>query len=243
MVFCQFNLLVSFLLFNNVCCFLTNKLIDAANASKSSSLRLKATKKFLNRRSVLIAGGVAAVFPNVASANDKDRSDGYSVQHTDREWAYLLSGPQYNILRQGGTERPNTSILEGEEREGTYRCAGCNTPLFVSSAKFHSGTGWPSFATALEGVEVEEVNPLLAGLTGAEIRCATCGGHLGDVFLDGKLFVNTPAFTSGKRFCVDGGALIFKPTDGGDDVFGDTPKKTQDIPGFLTPPKINARTT
>ena len=79
-------------------------------------------------------------FPNPSNAmNSKNRADGYAVQHTDREWAYMLSGQQYNILRQGGTERPNSSILEGDDRAGEFRCAGCATPLFASASKFHSG--------------------------------------------------------------------------------------------------------
>ena len=173
----------------------------------------------------------------------KSRSEGYEVQYTEREWAYMLSGKQYNILREGGTERQNSSILEGEEREGQYICAGCNTPLFESSAKFHSGTGWPSYAAALPGVEIQQVNAVQASLLGAEIRCATCGGHLGDLFNDGFVYVGTPAFETGKRFCVDGAALIFKPKDGIDDVFGDLPppQKKSELPEFLQPPKIAAR--
>lgn len=175
--------------------------------------------------------------------NSKSRSEGYPVQRSEREWAYVLSGKQYNILREGGTEQPFSSVLEGDDRPGKFRCAACATDLFASESKFHSGTGWPSFATALAGVETERVNPVQASLLGAEIRCASCGGHLGDVFSDGKLYVGTPAFASGKRNCVDGAALIFKPADGGEDVYGDIPppKKKKEMPSFLDPPKINAR--
>jgi|EP00979_Chaetoceros_neogracilis_P010407 peptide-methionine (R)-S-oxide reductase len=200
----------------------------------------------VDRRSIINMGSAVAAslsFPKVSNAmSSKNRIDGYAVQHTDREWAYILSGQQYNILRQGGTERPNSSILEGEERVGEYRCAGCATPLFASASKFHSGTGWPSFATTLAGVETENVNPVQASLLGAEVRCGTCGGHLGDVFGDGILYVNTPAFLSGKRYCIDGAGLNFKPRDG-EDVFGDLPppKKKSATPDFLATPKINAR--
>ena len=203
------------------------------------------------RRDVLLRGVGAtmgaillATNPELAvAASGKSRTDGYAVQRSEREWAYVLSGQQYNILREGGTERPYSSILEGEDRPGTFVCAGCGTPLFESDQKFHSGTGWPSFALGLEGVEVEDVNPVQMSLAGAELRCRTCGGHLGDVFLDGKLFINTPAFKSGKRFCIDGAALIFKPADGSADVYGDTPPpaKSNSLPSFLEPPKINAR--
>ena len=179
-----------------------------------------------------------------ASATSKSRTEGYPIQRSEREWAYILSGQQYNILRNGGTERPNSSILESEERPGLYSCAGCNTPLFDSAQKFHSGTGWPSFADTIKGnVEIEDVNMIQLNLGGAELRCATCGGHLGDVFNDGFLFVNTPAFNTGKRFCIDGAALIFKPNESDEIVYGDTPpyKKPNELPSFLEPPKINAR--
>lgn len=192
-----------------------------------------------NRRNLLSAAAVTfASLPSTANAiNSKSRSEGYTIQRSEREWAYILSGKQYNILREGGTEQPYSSILESEERGGTYKCAGCGTPLFSSSSKFHSGTGWPSFATALKGVETESVNPIQANLLGAEIRCATCGGHLGDVFNDGKIFLNTPAFSSGKRYCVDGAALIFEPSDGKDEVYGDQPPPKQ-VPSIFQPPKI-----
>ena len=161
-----------------------------------------------------------SAFPQQALASSKSRTKGYTVQKTDEEWKSQLTPRQYDILRNGGTERPYSSILEAEERPGVYSCAGCGTHLFDSKEKFHSGTGWPSFATGLEGVEVEKVNFVQSNLAGAEIRCATCGGHLGDVFSDGFLFVGTPAFVSGKRFCVDGAALTFRSSDG-DEVIGD----------------------
>ncbi len=73
----------------------------------------------------------------------KSRTAGYEVQHTEAEWSQLLSPQQNFILRQGGTESPYSSILEGEDRTGLFVCAGCGTPLFNSKEKFHSGTGWP----------------------------------------------------------------------------------------------------
>ena len=198
------------------------------------------------------SSALVSLFVNVETASassGKSRTDGYAVQRTEKEWASMLSDEQYFILRRGGTESPNSSILEGEDRPGTFVCAGCKTPLFDSKAKFHSGTGWPSFATGLEGVEVEDVNPVQFNLLGAELRCATCGGHLGDVFGDGLLFVGTPAFISGKRYCIDGAALIFQPKDGSDEISGDTPNpqlkpmfnNNGELPSFLQPPEIKAR--
>lgn len=154
-----------------------------------------------------------------------------------------MSPTQYDILRNGATERPYSSILEGEERLGTYVCAGCGTKLFDSREKFHSGTGWPSFARALPGVEVENVNQVQANLAGAELRCATCGGHLGDVFTDGFLFVGTPAFSSGKRYCIDGAALVFQPSSGDEELPGDRlpPEEKPSLPNWLAPPTITPR--
>eukprot|EP00594_Rhizosolenia_setigera_P010764 CAMPEP_0178958952 /NCGR_PEP_ID=MMETSP0789-20121207/11970_1 /TAXON_ID=3005 /ORGANISM="Rhizosolenia setigera, Strain CCMP 1694" /LENGTH=247 /DNA_ID=CAMNT_0020641799 /DNA_START=80 /DNA_END=823 /DNA_ORIENTATION=+ len=220
---------------------LENNLSDESTGDSSSSMSRRSLIE--KTKQSVIGATLASPITEPANAASKSRSDGYPVQYSEREWAYMLSGSQYNILRQGGTERPYSSILEGEERDGIYQCAGCKTPLFSSSMKFHSGTGWPSFAACSEGVEVENVNAFQANLAGAEVRCATCGGHLGDVFNDGFLFVNTPAFKTGKRYCIDGAALIFKPSDSSEDVYGDTPppRKNNDemMPSFLQPPKIN----
>ncbi|KAL7528159.1 hypothetical protein ACHAXR_002295 [Thalassiosira sp. AJA248-18] len=180
------------------------------------------------------------IVSSAAAKNGKSRTQGYAIQHTEAEWSDMLSSMQYFILRQGGTESPYSSILEGEERPGMYVCAGCATPLFDAKEKFHSGTGWPSFASPVmdtssnppvSNVEMEEMSKIQYQLAGAEVRCQSCGGHLGDVFADGYLFPGTPAFATGKRYCIDGAALLFVPKDqkrdGADGelemVSGDTP--------------------
>ena len=185
--------------------------------------------------SALVTSGLVITtgFPRSANAaNTKSRTKGYEVQKTEAEWKSTLTSRQYEILRDGRTERPYTSILEGEDRPGIFYCAGCKTPLFESKQKFHSGTGWPSFAAALEGVEAEQINPLQTNFVGAELRCATCGGHLGDVFADGWIFQGTPAAESGKRFCVDGSALVFVPSDGSTPVMGDLYPDKPSRPAF-----------
>jgi peptide-methionine (R)-S-oxide reductase len=138
------------------------------------------------RRSVVVGAGAAAaslaLMGSPLAASAKDRITGYPQQ---RNWATTLSTGQYYILRQGGTEPPNSSPLAKEKRDGTFVCAGCRTPLFASDQKFESGTGWPSYAKGLEGVET--VSSIAALLLGSELRCSGCGGHLGDVFNDGGL--------------------------------------------------------
>ena len=190
---------------------------------KLNSRRQILRNAFVSSVATTTVGTAAAA--SASASTTKSRTDGYSVQHSEREWAYILSGSQYNILRQGGTERQKSSILNTftSDNVGTYVCAGCDTMLFSSKDKFSSGTGWPSFASALDGVEIEKVDPISATLNGREVRCGTCGGHLGDLFNDGFIYVGTQASKTGNRFCIDGAALIFKPQDGGTEVLGDTP--------------------
>jgi peptide-methionine (R)-S-oxide reductase len=179
---------------------------------------------------------VATSLPQKASAAwTKSRTEGYAVQYTEREWAYILSGAQYNVLRQGGTERQRSSILypfTATDHVGTYHCAGCNTPLFSSASKFDSRTGWPSFSSAL-AVELEPLNIIQATLGGREVRCGTCGGHLGDLFNDGWIYTGSSAAQTGNRYCIDGAALIFQPQDYVEGSGGDT---TELIFGDQQPP-------
>ena len=191
--------------------------------------------------SAVVSTGTVHAPDAEAMGNTKSRTDGYEVQKSPSEWRSMLTPTQYDVLRNGATERPYSSILEGEERPGIYSCAGCGTPLFESKQKFHSGTGWPSFARALEGVEIEDVNPVQANLGGAELRCRTCGGHLGDVFSDGFLFVGSPAFQSGKRFCIDGSALVFQPSNGEAEVIGDRSPPPKAAPQWLEPLTITPK--
>ncbi len=125
----------------------------------------------------------------------------FAVSHTDAEWRKLLSPEAYAVLRQQGTEAPESSPLDHEFSAGRYDCAGCALPLFASATKFDSGTGWPSFYQPLDhAVSTEADSSLLMERT--EVHCARCGGHLGHVFEDGPK-------PTGLRYCMNGVALTF----------------------------------
>ncbi len=106
------------------------------------------------------------------------------ITQSSAQWKQKLTPEQYNVLREEGTERPFTSPLQDEHREGMFVCAACELPLFPSKYKFDSGTGWPSFFDTLPGhVETKTDNKLFTSRT--EYHCAKCGGHQGHIFNDG----------------------------------------------------------
>ena len=120
---------------------------------------------------------------------------------TDAQWRQRLTPAQYNVLREDGTERPFTSPLNSEKRKGAFRCAGCDLALFTSAMKYDSGTGWPSFFTALPGT-VQTKRDFKLILPRTEYHCARCGGHHGHVFDDGPK-------PTGLRYCNNGVVLKF----------------------------------
>lgn len=127
----------------------------------------------------------------------------FAVNHTPAEWRRILGPQRYSILREAGTERAFTSPLDTEKRKGTFGCAGCDLPLFPSTTKFDSGTGWPSFFRALPHAIVTR-GDRSQFMVRNEVLCARCGGHLGHVFEDGPQ-------PTGLRYCMNGLALKFHP--------------------------------
>ena len=129
----------------------------------------------------------------------------YPVTRTDAEWRALLTPEQYQVMRQHGTERPGSCALLHEKRAGTFTCAGCDRPLFESTLKFESGTGWPSFYAPIDGaVGTSEDRSFF--MTRTEVHCHRCGGHLGHVFDDGPP-------PTGQRYCINSVALKLESDD------------------------------
>jgi peptide-methionine (R)-S-oxide reductase len=157
----------------------------------------------IDRRMMLgLAGSGAAallLFGRSGSANADQR---FAINRSPAEWRKLLGAERYAVLREAATERPFTSPLLNEHRKGTFVCAGCGRPLFSSSTKFESGTGWPSFWKPLAGAVVTRTDHKLM-MERTEVLCARCGGHLGHVFDDGPK-------PTGLRYCMNGLALRFR---------------------------------
>ena len=126
----------------------------------------------------------------------------FPVTMTDEQWQKKLSHEAYNVLREQGTEFPNSSPLVAEHRSGIFSCAGCDTKLFSSDAKFESHTGWPSFFKPIDDKAVATTTDNKLFMTRTEVHCATCGGHLGHVFDDGPK-------PTGLRYCMNGVAMKF----------------------------------
>ena len=158
-------------------------------------------RQFMERAFLTALGvGLIGLHPALAHADDIKE-----ITMSDAEWKDKLSPQAYDVLRCEGTERAFTSPLLEEHRKGAFVCAGCGLALFDSDAKFDSGTGWPSFFQAIPGhVKTKTDTKLFMPRT--EYHCAQCGGHQGHVFNDGPQ-------PTGLRYCNNGVALAFKPSD------------------------------
>lgn len=129
----------------------------------------------------------------------------YSVNKSEQEWRDELGDEQYAVLRESATERAWTGELLDEGRSGLYTCGACNAELFKSGTKFDSGCGWPSFYESIRPDAVELIADNTLGMERTEVRCASCGSHLGHVFPDG---FGTP---TGDRYCMNSLAMNFTP--------------------------------
>ena len=153
----------------------------------------------MNKRTFLLT--TLALTTGMLSMKSRAESESFEITKTDAEWAKVLSPEQYRVLRGHGTERAGSSALDHEVRNGVFRCAGCDLPLYRSRTKYDSGTGWPSFYEPLPGAIRTSIDRSLFS-TRIEVHCRRCGGHLGHVFDDGPL-------PTGKRYCMNGVAMKF----------------------------------
>jgi peptide-methionine (R)-S-oxide reductase len=145
-----------------------------------------------------VSAAIALAWPGQSNAAER-----FAVAHSDADWRKRLGAARYRILRRAGTEPPFTSPLLKEHRKGVFACAGCGLPLFASTTKYDSGTGWPSFYAALPNA-IRTNRDTAFGMVRVEEHCRRCGGHLGHIFDDGPR-------PTGKRHCINGLSLTFRP--------------------------------
>ena len=158
----------------------------------------------MNRRyllNCLTPLALAALLRPALAASAPSAAKTGALPQTDAYWRSRLSAQQYQVLREQATERAFSSPLNAEKRAGNYHCAACKAVLFTSATKYDSGTGWPSFHSALPGVLDTRID-FKAVYPRTEYHCTGCGGHQGHVFNDGHA-------PSGKRYCNNGVALSF----------------------------------
>ncbi|MGV1009085.1 MAG: peptide-methionine (R)-S-oxide reductase MsrB [Dermatophilaceae bacterium] len=138
-----------------------------------------------------------------------DSPKAYAVQLSDQQWRERLNRAEYEVLRKAGTERPFTGEYTDTKTEGVYSCRACGAELFRSDTKFDSHCGWPSFYAPLAEDRVEYLEDRsILGRPRVEVRCATCGSHLGHVF-EGEGY-GTP---TDQRYCINSVCLTLEPKD------------------------------
>jgi len=173
---------------------LWNTLTGRGEAAQPKVKDMKGIQELQTNWKIYLAEGYKAPLPTEPLKLSKE------------EWRKRLAPAAYSVLRDEGTERPGTSPLNNEKREGVFACAGCDLPVFTSAMKYESGTGWPSFFTTIPGV-FETKTDFHLFQARIEYHCRRCGGHHGHVFEDGPQ-------PTGQRWCNNGVALKFIPKTG-----------------------------
>jgi peptide-methionine (R)-S-oxide reductase len=160
-------------------------------------------RTLLSAAVVLTTTALGLYFLSRKSSQMTTTPEEFEITKTEEEWRQILTPEQFSVLRKHGTERAGTSILDKEYGKGTFACAGCDLPLFVSDTKFNSGTGWPSFYDPIPNAIGASVDRTLL-MKRTEVHCRRCGGHLGHVFEDGPK-------PTGLRYCMNGISMKFIP--------------------------------
>ncbi|MEL6510453.1 MAG: peptide-methionine (R)-S-oxide reductase MsrB [Pseudomonadota bacterium] len=153
----------------------------------------------MNRRNFFAAVTASAA----AIAMPARGKTAFEITRTKAEWKTMLSDMEYYVMREEGTERAFSSPLDKQYAEGEYHCRGCNLHIYRSAAKYDSRTGWPSFYESVDGAIGTKTDFKLV-YPRTECHCRRCGSHLGHIFNDGPK-------PTGKRHCLNGVSLVFKP--------------------------------